>query len=155
MDGKDLSSEKDLRRMIKAQIELERSTSKSIREMEDVTSNLEAKLLLAEMRFDTEKHSKVLQMLLDLVEMSEPSRTTRSFWQRETREYVDALAARNRLERHVTAEMSMLRRVTAMMEKTDDAAVKTLFRHILADEKKHHKIMENMLKKAFKIHSVP
>jgi rubrerythrin len=141
--------------MIRAQVALERSTSKSIRELEDLTSNPVVKLLLAELRFDTEKHSKILQILLDMIESHEPSRAARSFWQKETREYVDALAAKNRLERHIAAETSMLRQVKAMMAKTDDDAVKMLFSHIMADEKKHHKIVEDLLQKAFKMRSVP
>ena len=61
-----MRSEKDLVDMVKAQIELEKSTTKKIKELEEVTTNLAAKLFLAEMRFDTEKHAKILQTILDL-----------------------------------------------------------------------------------------
>ena len=52
--------ESDLIDMIKAQIELEKNTHERILELEEIVANLAAKLFLAEMRFDTEKHAKIL-----------------------------------------------------------------------------------------------
>jgi len=76
---------------------------------------------------------------------------TRTLWDTKIRSYVDAVAAKKMLEDHVKVEMSMLKHVEEEMEKTDDEALKLLFRHIADDERKHHDIMETILKKAFKM----
>ena len=141
--------------MIRFQIKLEKNTTKKIRELEEVTTNLAAKLFLAEMRFDTEKHAKILQTMLDLMNQYEPDRRSKRFWQIETTEYVDALVAKKMLEDHVKVETKMLEHVEKEMKKTDDIALKLLFRHIIEDERKHHKIMETILKKAFKMVGMP
>lgn len=149
-----MSSEKDLVNMIRAQIKLEKDTTRKIKELEEVTSNLAAKLFLAEMRFDTEKHAKILQTILDLIRQVEPERSDRKFWDVETHDYIDALVARKMLENHVKVETKMLKHVKQEIGKTDDEALKTLFKHIVDDEKKHHEIMGTILKKAFKMVSI-
>ncbi len=150
-----MKSEKDLAHMIRVQIKMERKTARKIRELEDVVANLAAKLFLAEMRFDTEKHAKILQTMLDLMKKLEPERFPTKFWNKETHEYVDALVAKRTLENHVKVETKMLKHVKEQIRKTDDEALKLLFKHIAADERKHHKIMETILEKAFKMASIP
>ena len=73
----------------------------------------------------------------------------------ETTEYVDALVVKRMLEDHVKVETKMLEHVKKEMKKTDDVALSLLFRHIVEDERKHHKIMETILEKAFKMVGVP
>jgi rubrerythrin len=146
---------KDLMDMIRVQIKLEKTTARTIRELEAAISNLAAKLFLAEMRFDTEKHAKILQTMWNLMKQVEPERLARKFWNIETRDYVDALEVRELLKSHVTVETRMLEHVKEEMKSTDDAAVKLLFKHIINDERKHHRILETILDKAFKMVSIP
>lgn len=146
---------KDLMDMIRVQIKLEKTTARTIRELEAAISNLAAKLFLAEMRFDTEKHAKILQTMWNLMKQVEPERLARKFWNIETRDYVDALEVRELLKSHVTVETRMLEHVKEEMKRTDDAAVKLLFKHIINDERKHHRILETILDKAFKMVSIP
>jgi rubrerythrin len=145
----------DLMDLIRVQIKLEKTTARTIRELEETISNLAAKLFLAEMRFDTEKHAKLLQTMWDLMKQVEPERLSRKFWNIETRDYVDALEVREMLKSHVTAETRMLEHVKEEMKKTDDAALRLLFKHIINDERKHHRILETILDKAFKMVSIP
>lgn len=147
--------ESDLIDMIKAQIELEKNTHERILELEEIVANLAAKLFLAEMRFDTEKHAKILQTMLDLLEQVEPEDPSIKFWGKETRNYVDALTAKKELVKHITVETKMLKHVEKEIKKTNDEAIKELFKHVADDERKHHKIMETILKKAFKMISIP
>ena len=146
-----MRSEKDLVDMVQAQIKLEKSTARKIRKLERATANLAAKLFLAEMRFDTEKHAKILQTMLDLMKQKEPEISSRTLWTTRIHSYVDVLVAKKMLEDHVKVEMDMLRHVEEEIKRTDDDALKLLFRHIADDEKKHHKIMETILKKAFEM----
>ena len=146
--------ERDLVEMIKTQIRLERKTTKKIKEIENVISNLAAKLFLAEMRFDTEKHAKILQTILNLMDQIEPNSQSKKFWQIETREYVDALVIKKILEDHIKVEIEMLKKIEEVIKKTDDPALKLLFTHIIDDERKHHRIMETILQRAFKMISI-
>jgi len=149
----------ELVNLIQAQIKLEKDTTRKVRELEEATGNLAAKLLLAEMRLDTEKHAKILQTMLDLMTQREagmPTKThldatTISLWDAKIDSYVDTLVVKKMLEDHVKVEMDMLKHVEKEMKKTDDEALKLLFKHIADDEKKHHEIMETILKKAYEM----
>ena len=146
-----MDSEEELTTLIKAQIKLEKSTTEKIQELEKSTANLAAKLFLAEMRFDTEKHAKILQTMLDLLKQKEPEMASKTLWNTKIHSYVDTLVAKKMLEEHVKVETNMLKQVEEEMTKTEDDALKLLLQHIADDEKKHHKIMETILKKAFKM----
>ncbi|MFB0523377.1 MAG: ferritin family protein [Candidatus Bathyarchaeia archaeon] len=154
-----MNSGKELVNMIQAQIKLEKDTTRKVREMEEATGNLAAKLLLAEMRLDTEKHAKILQTMLDLMKQREAGMpikthldaTTIKLWDAKIDSYVDTLVVKKMLEDHVKVETDMLKHVEKEMKKTDDEALKVLFKHIADDEKKHHEIMETILKKAYEM----
>jgi len=146
-----MDSEEELTTLIKAQIKLEKSTTEKIQKLEKSTANLAAKLFLAEMRFDTEKHAKILQTMLDLLKQKEPEMASKTLWNTKIHSYVDTLVAKKMLEEHVKVETNMLKQVEEEMTKTEDDALKLLLQHIADDEKKHHKIMETILKKAFKM----
>ena len=146
-----MRSKKDLVDMVQAQIKLEKNTTRKIKKLEKATANLAAKLFLAEMRFDTEKHAKILQTMLDLMKQREPEVASRTLWTTKLRSYVDAFVTRKMLEDHVKVETNMLRHVEKEIKRTDDDALKLLFKHIADDERKHHKIMETILKKAFEM----
>ena len=137
--------------MTKAQIKLEKNTQRKIKNLEEATANLAAKLFLAEMRFDTEKHAKILQTMLDIMKQRKPEIPPRTLWTTKIHSYVDALVAKKMLEDHVAVETNMLKLVEKEIKETDDDALKLLFRHIADDERKHHKIMETILKKAYEM----
>lgn len=149
-----MTAEKDFVDLIKTQLRLEENTAKQIKELEAEITNLAAKLLLAEMRFDTEKHAKILIKILGAMEQYASERSTTNFWQIETAEYVDALVVKQMLENHVNVETKMLDQVKKEMKNTDDAAIKMLLQHIINDEKKHHEILEGILENAFKMESL-
>lgn len=90
-----------------------------------------------------------------MMKQVEAESISRKFWNIETHDYVDALVARKTLENHVKVEMIMMKHVEKQMRKTDDEDLRLLFKHVLDDERKHHKIMGTMLKRAFKMVSMP
>ena len=49
----------------------------------------------------------------------------------------------------MTVETNMMKHVEEEMKKAEDDALKLLLKHIADDEKKHHEILETILKKAF------
>ena len=146
-----MKSEKDLVDMVEVQIKLEKTTAKKIKKLEKATENLAAKLFLAEMRYDTEKHAKILQTMLDVMSQKEPETTSKTLWDIKIRSYVDTFVAKKMLEDHVKTETKMLKHVEEEIKRTDDDALKLLLKHIADDERKHHKIMETILGKAFEM----
>ncbi len=146
-----MNSQQDLGKLVKAHIKLEENTAKKIRELEEATANLAARLFLAEMRFDTEKHAKILKTMRDLMKQREPEAIRETLWETRIHSYVDAVVAKRMLKDHVKVETDMLKRVEEEIKGTDDDALKLLFKHIADDEKKHHKIMETILRKAYEM----
>ncbi len=146
-----MNSQEDLGKLVKAHIKLEENTAKKIRELEEATANLAARLFLAEMRFDTEKHAKILKTMRDLMKQREPEAIRETLWETRIHSYVDAVVAKRMLKDHVKVETDMLKRVEEEIKGTDDDALKLLFKHIADDEKKHHKIMETILRKAYEM----
>lgn len=146
-----MKSEKDLVDKVQAHIKLEKNTARKIKKLEKATANLAARLFLAEMRFDTDKHAKILQTMLDLMKQREPEMASKTLWDTKIHSYVDTLVAKKMLEDHVKVEAKMLKLVEEEMEKTKDDALKLLFEHVADDEKKHHKIMKAILKKAYEM----
>ena len=146
-----MKSGRGLLDIVQTQIKLEKTTAKKIMKLEKATANLAAKLFLAEMRFDTEKHAKILQTMLDVMKQKEPEIAAKTLWNTKIHSYVDALVAKKMLEDHVQIETNMLKHVEEEMRRTDDDALKLLLKHIADDERKHHKIMETILEKAYKM----
>lgn len=129
--------------MVQTQIKWEKATARKIKKFEKDTVNLAAKLFLAEMRLDSEK--------LKVGASSIIMREERPLWDMRIRSYVDTQAAKKMLEDHVEVETKMLKHIEEEMKTTNDEALKLLLKHIADDEKKHHKIMEIILKKAFQM----
>ncbi|MCW3980223.1 MAG: hypothetical protein NWF11_01980 [Candidatus Bathyarchaeota archaeon] len=150
-----MTSERGLIQLVKSQIKMEKSTAKKIQALEEDMVNVAAKLFLTEMRFDTEKHAKILQKMLDMTEQFQVERSSKKFWQIETAEFVDAVQIKGLLETHMKVETKMLEHLREGMRQTNDEALKMLFEHINQDERKHHKILKVILEKAFKIMSLP
>ncbi|UCG44592.1 MAG: hypothetical protein JSV58_04080 [Candidatus Bathyarchaeota archaeon] len=146
-----MSPKKGFPDMIDAHIKFERNTEREIKRLENSITNLAAKLFLAEMRFDTEKHAKILQTMLDVMKQKDAEASSTTLWKTKIHSYVDALVAKRMLEDHLKVETKMLKHVEDEIKGTKDEALKVLLKHIADDEKKHHQIMETILKKSFKM----
>jgi hypothetical protein len=65
--------------------------------------------------------------------------------------YVDQFAVKQELENHVKKEDEILAHVQKEMEYTKDEGLKLLLQHIADDEKKHHKILELIVKNQYRL----
>ncbi|UCG45583.1 MAG: hypothetical protein JSV58_02020, partial [Candidatus Bathyarchaeota archaeon] len=106
-----MSPKKDFGDMISAHIKFERNTEREIKRLENSITNLAAKLFLAEMRFDTEKHAKILQTMLDVMKQKDAEAASATLWETKIHSYVDALVAKRMLEDHLKVETKMLKHV--------------------------------------------
>ena len=116
--------------------------------MEKETDSAAAKLLLMEMRLDSQKHADILDGILKVMNGVPPSKT---LWDHRLESYVDQLAVKKALESHIQMEDDVLKQVREQMKETDDEGIKLLLGNIAEDEKKHHKILETIVKNAYKI----
>jgi len=142
-------SQKDkLLQLLKKQVEIENDHVKRIKELEKKAGTAAARLLLIEMRLDSAKHASILNEIIQVIVDVHPSQT---LWDYRIEGYVDKLAVKKELENHVKMETEVLAHVEEEMKHTKDEGLKLLLEHIAADEKKHHAILETIVKNSYKI----
>ena len=131
--------------MIRKHIEFEKSMAKACADLSKKVNTAAAKMLLTEMQLDTEKHARILEEMLNIVEKAPPAR----LWDYRIASYVDSLVVKKELEEHMTLEQDMLLDVEEEIKATKDEALKLLLQHIAADERKHHEIIQTILRKSY------
>ena len=141
-------SEKELSNLIKRQIAIENEHVKRLTQLEEKVDTAAARLLLMEMRLDSTKHSGILGGILEIINNLKPSQT---LWTYQITSYVDKLAVKKELENHVALETEVLSHVEEELQHTKDVGLKLLLQHIAEDEKKHHRILETIVKNSYKI----
>lgn len=140
-----METEKPFTDMIREHIEFEKDTAKTCADLSKKVENAAAKMLLTEMQLDTAKHARILEEMLNLIEKAPPTR----LWDYRIASYVDSLVVKKELERHMKLEQDMLRGVEEEIKATKDEAMKLLLQHIAADERKHHEIIQTILRKSY------
>jgi rubrerythrin len=143
-----MDSKEKLIQLIKRQIEIENEHVERISRLEKMVGSAAAKLLLLEMRLDSQKHASLLNGILEVTK-GIPSDQT--FWNYEIESYVDQLAVKNALETHIKMETDVIAHVQEEIKHTDDEGLALLLQHIADDEKKHHKILNTIVKYMYKI----
>ena len=145
--GNDSMSQETLVELIREQIRLERGFVASVEtEIKNIHS-VAARLLLLETLKDSEKHAMILEGILSVISVKD----AKPLWDTLQDSYVDKLVVKRNLERHLKTEKQMLEHIKKETSKTDDEGVKLLLEHIAEDERKHHKILETVIREAYKI----
>lgn len=109
--------------------------------------NVAAKLLLLETQKDSEKHAMILEGILKVLSQED----AKPLWDTLLDSYVDKLVVKTNLERHINTEKTMIDLVEKEIKDTKDEGIKLLLQHIASDEKKHHEILQIVIKQAYKI----
>ena len=138
-------SEDPVVELVKKQKRNEEAMVKVVEDLEGKVDSEAAKLLLAELRLDSTKHARICEQILKIAEKTKPDR----LWDARIDSYVDMQVMKKELERHIKLEDSMLKDVEKVIATTKDEALKLMFTHIAEDEKKHHKNVELVIKKAY------
>ena len=140
-------SQTNLEELIKAQIGVEKNFVKTVDEQIRNMHNAAAKLLLLETQKDSEKHAMILEGILEVISKKD----AKSLWNTKLDSYIDKIIVKRNLENHIKTERKMLEHIEKEMKETDDEGIRLLLEHIASDEKKHHKILETVIKQAYKI----
>jgi len=140
-----MESKKSFKDMIRKHIEFEKNTAKACATLREKLDSAVAKLLLTEMQLDTTKHARILEEMLKLIEKAPPQRS----WDYRIASYIDPIVVKRELEEHMGVEQNMLREVEEEIKATRDEAIKLLLKHVAADERKHHEIIQTILRKSY------
>jgi len=152
-----MPKENKLTNLIRQQIDVENEHIKNLVDLRKEVGNAATRLLLLEMRLDSEKH---VSMLNEMLEILEGIPTNTSLWDLELEEYIDGVS-RTRSEKefreYVTKENSVLENLREELKHSEDEGIKILFQNIDEDEKKQNRmvktIVENLYRSARKTSS--
>jgi rubrerythrin len=123
----------ELEKLLREQMVLEKKTAEALGSTVQKTKNSIVKLFLDRLVLDSLKHADMLQALIDL-----NSGTLVTM--------VDKEEMKESLETHVLQEKEMLRRLENILEKVEDPKAKSLLKQIAEDEKRHHRILDEVTK---------
>jgi rubrerythrin len=139
---------KKLIALVGEQIKIEKDHVKHLTELEKKMRYAAAKLLVLEMRLDSEKHSDILTAIIKTLE-GIPSNET--FWQYELESYIDPEIVKRELNVHAKMENDVLAHIEKEFAHTTDEGLKLLLQNIEADKKKHQKMLGAILHNLYKI----
>ncbi len=118
---------------IKKQKEFEEQTAKSLTPVYESAQNPFIKTLIHGLILDTTKHAETYQMLMDL--------NTSALMGNESKNL-----GKEEIAKHLKEEAIMLKQAQEISEVVKDKNIKQVVLNILEDEKKHHRILTELLK---------
>ena len=107
-----------------------------------------AKLLLVEMRCDSQKHAAVLEAVVEVLKSNQSSKP---LWQQAFSGFADPIIVKREIENHKTMSKSMEAHIQKEMSKTDDEAVRTLLQQLREDEKRHNEILDMIAQRCYRV----
>jgi len=134
--------------LVKQQITAERDYAKHITELRKKVDIAAARLLLLELLLESEKHAAILTEMLEIVEGTHGDVM---LWKHELEEYVDEVLVEKEFRDHLKKESGALAQLKEELKKTKDDALKLLFQNIEEDEKRHHGIVQILVRNLYKI----
>lgn len=138
-----MNSEKDeLLEMLRKNREIELTNVKMVQEKEERFKSAGVRLTLCQIRMDSAKHAQIYQTLIDLIKEG----TSKYLWDYRIDRYVGRIATDRVLQEHVELEKEMIRGTEEAVKRMDDPGMKMLLRHIVDDEKRHHKMLMDVIK---------
>jgi rubrerythrin len=143
-----VGSNRELVDLIRDQVEIERESAERLTETEQKVGTGAAKLLLMEMRCDSQKHAAVLEAVLEALTGDQSSKP---LWQRAFSGFADPILVKREIENHKTLGKSMVAQIQKEMSKTDDEAVRTLLQHLTEDEKRHSQILDTIAQRCYSL----
>lgn len=117
---------------IKKQKEFEQQTAKSLTPVYEAAQNPLIKTLIHGLILDTTKHAEIYQMLIDLNTSALMGDESKNLGKKE-------------IAKHLKEEAFMLKQTREISEVVKDKNIRQIILNILEDEKKHHKILMQLL----------
>ena len=129
--------------MLEKHRQIELQNVKMCQEREQRLKSDGAKLMLYMIRMDSTKHAHILHTLMDIIKEGTPE----YLWDYRIDRYVGQVATEDELKKHAELEKEMIEKHTATIKKTDDPGIKMILEHIVDDEKRHHKMIMEIIQR--------
>jgi rubrerythrin len=124
--------DEDTLNKIKKQQEFEEKTAKKLTALSEATQNQLIKALLHSIVLDTTKHAETYRMLLNLNERAVMGKESEGLGKVE-------------IATHLKEEALMLKQAKEISKAVKDQNIKQVVKNILEDEKKHHRVLQQLL----------
>jgi rubrerythrin len=124
--------DEDTLNKIKKQLDFEEKTAKNLTVLSEAAKNPLIKGLLYSIVLDTTKHAETYRMLLDLNERAVIGKESKSLGKAE-------------IASHLREEALMLKQAKEIKKAVKDENIKQVLENILEDEKKHHRVLQQLL----------
>lgn len=129
-----MSKENELVQFLKDQIKVENKIVESLNKSLPTLGNTAVKSVLKGISLDSVKHAEMYSSAVMLL-------TTVS--KALTQENLDA--QKDLIEKHIRMEAELIQKIGKMLPSISDKKVRLLLEAILADEKRHHELLRNVL----------
>jgi rubrerythrin len=143
-----VESRRELIDLIREQVQIEKESVARPSETEQKVGSRAAKLLLVEMKCDSQKHAALLEAV---VEALEGDQFSKPLWQQAFSGFADPIIVQREIENHKTLSRSMEAHIEREIGKTDDEGVRTLLQHLREDEKRHNEILDMIAQRRYKV----
>lgn len=143
-----MESRRELIELIREQVEIEKESVARLAETEQRVGTGAARLLLVEMRCDSQKHAAILEAVHEALKGAQSSK---SLWQQAFNGFADPIIVKREIENHKALGRSMAAHIQKEMSRTDDEAVRTLLQHLAEDEKRHNEILDTIAQRCYRM----
>jgi rubrerythrin len=134
--------------LVKQQIAAEGENVKHITELRKKVRIAAARLILLELRFESEKHVAILTEMLEFLEGAHEDTL---LWEHELEEYIDEVIVKREFEDHLKKEGGALAQLKEELKHNKDEALKLLFQNMEEDEKRHHGMVQILVRNLYKV----
>lgn len=131
---------KELLEMITRAIKIEERAVELYKKTAETVDNAAVKLLIDELGMDSGKHAKMYRTI-ERVLKEQPY----SFKDFHEEKWTDKLVAKRDLKEHIEVEKNMIELLQEQIKIAKQPTVKAILEHILEDEKRHHKILMQVI----------
>lgn len=118
----------ELMEKINVQLAFEKSHANRLKPIVDTMRNSIVKMLLSRIMYDSLRHAVTFQAIIDVD-------TGQTIW------HVDKQQMIKELNVHIETEKKMIDGIRGILKKIEDRNTERLLREIVADERRHHRIL--------------
>ncbi|MFX0169925.1 MAG: ferritin family protein [Candidatus Hodarchaeota archaeon] len=132
---------KELLEMVARAIKIEDKAVELYKKTAATIDNAAIKLIIDELGMDSAKHAKMYRTVERVLK-----ETPYSFKDFHEDKWTDTLVAKRDLSQHIEVEKQMIEILEETIKTVKQKTVKAIFEHILADEKRHHTVLMQVIK---------
>lgn len=125
-------SSEEVTELMESQLEFEREVADGLAATANATRNSPVKLILNTLVLDGRKHAGIFEALIDLRSGAVVSD-------------IDKVRMTEALNGHLMEEEEMLDRLREVLAKAEDERTKSIIRHVLNEEGRHHDMLRGLL----------